>query len=138
VTAASGYELFTISPNGASRRQVTSPKGLREDFDPAWAPDGSWIAYMQVDGTRSARTLLDLRHETQRIYLVRPNGSHAHSVTGIQAWTSNPDWSLNSKKLVTARVGVGGGAPRGLSVLHLGSGGSHWFVRGQCFDPSWS
>src|SRR6185436_4550522 len=79
VTAASGFALFTISPSGSSRRQITSPKGYQEDFDPAWAPNGSWIAYEQVGGTPRARTILTLQHETRRIYLVRPNGRHAHA-----------------------------------------------------------
>jgi Tol biopolymer transport system component len=55
--------VFTISPSGRGERQVTHPGKEATDDAPAWAPDGSRIAFSRQRGRDTA------------IYTVRPDGS---------------------------------------------------------------
>jgi TolB protein len=61
--------IFTISPSGRNERQVTHPGTEASDDDPAWAPDGSRIAFDRQRGPDTA------------IYTVGPDGSSLTRVT---------------------------------------------------------
>lgn len=65
------------------------PNTLRAQ-DPAWSPDGKWIAYVRyIDGTAN-------------LWIVRPDGSDARALTGFKDGTdmASPAWSPDSKRLV--------------------------------------
>ena len=78
--------LFVANADGSARRRLTTVKrdsGVI-DVDPAWSPDGRWIAF----------THLVPMHPT--IFLMRPNGTNRHELTAGQV----PSWSPRGRELV--------------------------------------
>jgi Tol biopolymer transport system component len=79
--------IFVFPPTGGSARKI--PNGFAA-IDPAWSPDGRWIAYAEDDFTVFGA------HGTSVIKVVRPDGSGLHSVTppvSSFAWsTRQPTW----------------------------------------------
>ena len=133
VTAASGFDLFTIAPDGSSRRQITDNPSLTEDSAPVWSPRGSWIAFTQISGTRMKATR-SLATRSLDLYIIRPSGSHSRKVLDDRAYDSSPDWSPNANRLVYEQDGK----RDGLKILRLDTGRSHWFLRSPCYSPNWS
>src|SRR5262249_21298757 len=44
-----GYDIVVMGPNGSDRRSVTT--GPNSDWQPAFSPDGTWLAYWDADPT---------------------------------------------------------------------------------------
>ncbi len=76
---------------------------------PAWSPDGRWIAFEKTPWS-------DLKH---RLFLIRADGSHLHRLTG----GTYPAWSPNGKLIAFERrstsgvwvIPSAGGKPRRIS-----------------------
>jgi tricorn protease len=90
VFAARG-ELFTAPAEKGDVRNLTRTPGVRER-DPAWSPDGKWIAYL------SDRT------GEYELYVIGSDGkAPERQVTrGGQTYRFEPRWSPDSKKLAFA------------------------------------
>ena len=70
---------------------------LGSDADPAWSPDGRWIAYVRR-----------LPGDTIReIWIMRPDGSGAHRLTSLHGTSINPAWSPDGRRIVFASDIVG-------------------------------
>jgi Tol biopolymer transport system component len=65
---------------------VAEPPGY--DVEPAWSPDGEWIAF---------RSIREGNHE---IYIVRPDGTSETNLTNHPATDLEPDWSPDSQWVV--------------------------------------
>ncbi|MDP2949213.1 MAG: hypothetical protein Q8P22_06720 [Chloroflexota bacterium] len=73
-------QVCTINVDGSGLRVVASePPGYH--VEPAWSPDGEWIAYRFIE---------DQNHE---IYLVKPDGSSRINLTSHPATDIEPAWS---------------------------------------------
>jgi len=113
------FNLWTVNMDGSNPTQITSPS--TGHFDPAWSPDGEWIAYTRDRGTIDQSTCCDL-------WMVRPDGS---DVTSLGVSGVNPAWSPDGSLIAYERpsgiwvVGVSGGVP-----IKLTSSGAQF--------PAWS
>ncbi len=98
-------DLFSVPVEHGATRNLTSTAGTRER-DPAWSPDGKWIAYLS-----------DASGEYE-IYLLAQDGkSEPRRLTeGGKAWKFLPTWSPDSKSLAFAD------RDRNLYVLDVESG----------------
>ena len=117
-------QVCTINVDGSGLTVVASePPGYH--VEPAWSPDGQWIAYRFIDGGN---------HE---IYIVKPDGSSRANLTNHPAADIEPDWSPDGKWIAFAsdRTGFfdlyvmradGGGAPARLTTSS-----------GKDSEPSW-
>ncbi|HYM60051.1 MAG TPA: PDZ domain-containing protein, partial [Thermoanaerobaculia bacterium] len=88
VVAARG-EIFTIPQKNGEIRNLTKTPGIRE-LDPAWSPDGKWIAYLS-----------EKSGDEYEIY-VRPadgTGEERQVTSGGKSWKLPPLWSPDSKKI---------------------------------------
>lgn len=65
---------------------VSEPPGYH--VEPAWSPDGEWIAFR------------DIRDDNHEIYIVRPDGTSVERLTNNPATDIEPDWSPDSQWIV--------------------------------------
>jgi Tol biopolymer transport system component len=80
-------QVCTINLDGSGLTVVASePPGYHTE--PAWSPDGEWIAYRFIE---------DNNHE---IYIVRPDGASRINLTNDPATDIEPAWSPDGKWLV--------------------------------------
>lgn len=87
-----------ISSDGAHRRRLTP--GLHGDAsDPAWSPDGRWIAFVDTVSTEyGSQSRSDL-------YVVRRDGTDRHRLAiNVDDWSEPFSWAPDSKQI--AVVGV--------------------------------
>jgi Tol biopolymer transport system component len=107
-------------------------------FDPAWSPDGAWIAYRFGQGY--GKGVLVLRG----LALVRPDGSGFRQVTRLGG---DPSWSPDGRRIAYTELDrpgnifteMTGGSEQGISIV--GRGGSHRIrltTRRGDRDPAWS
>jgi Tol biopolymer transport system component len=105
-----GFDLFTMSPDGTDRRQLTHTRGIVE-YRPAWSPDGQRIAFMGDHATSS-----------WHVDVMRADGSGLHIL--VQPYSLDPAWSPDGSKLAfyacvddcalyRVRLGGGGFGPLG-------------------------
>src|SRR5256885_8849439 len=79
--------------DGSGLRRLTRHPGI--DFDPAWSPDGTVIAFW--------RALHRGKRETRQIFVVNADGSGLRRLT----WGANseaPAWSPDGKRIAFART----------------------------------
>jgi hypothetical protein len=96
---ASHWEICLSKPDGTGQRYITDTRSPRTYWDPAWSPDGKWIAY----GATIANAY------DNDIWVMKPGDpSSARNVTltpnasdGSSWYThSTPSWSRTGTKLV--------------------------------------
>ena len=98
-------DLFSVPVEHGATRNLTSTPGVRER-DPAWSPDGRWIAYLS-----------DASGEYEIYLLAQDGSSEPRQITeGGKAWKFVPTWSPDSKSLAFAD------RDRNLYVLDVESG----------------
>jgi Tol biopolymer transport system component len=83
--------LYSLDlPNGAPRRVTT---GDQREFQPAWSPDGQWLAYVTWG------------YEGGHIWKVRADGQGApQQVTMFPAYYRDVNWSPDGKRIVALRA----------------------------------
>ena len=80
-------QVCIVDVDGSNLTVVASePPGYH--VEPAWSPDGEWIAY---------RSIRDDNHE---IYIVKPDGTSETNLTNHPATDIEPDWSPDSEWIV--------------------------------------
>jgi TolB protein len=115
-----------MGSDGTGARRLTNDPA--PEIEPAWSPDGSWIAYSRrLPGS-----------EIRELWLVRPDGSGRRRLTARAQAAYAPAWSPDGKtiafasKLETGRF----------EIYAIGSDG--WGLRGvrfsneDAFEPAWS
>ena len=79
-------DVFTMNADGSDLRVVAGQPG--SEFDGAWSPDGTFIAY------RDSRRGIN---EDDEIYVVAADGSEARNLTDDPANDWGPDWSPDGR-----------------------------------------
>ena len=81
--------LYVMELPGGSPRLLL-PDGAR-GFQPAWSPDGEWIAYATWSGERG---------EGGQIWKVRADGTGNQRLTTVRAFYSDPVWAPDGSRIV--------------------------------------
>lgn len=116
-------QICTVKVDGSDLRVVVSePPGWH--VEPAWSPDGEWIAY---------RSIRDDNHE---IYIVQPDGTSDTRLTNSPAMDIEPAWSPDGEWIVFSSSRTGNFdlyimRPDGSDVARITNSA------GKDSDPSW-
>ncbi len=106
--------LFVEDVPGGSRI-VLDETGNVDDANPAWSPDGEWIAF----GRKIIRA-----NTGRQLWLARPDGSEAYPLTkGFTIQHGQPRWSPDGRTLLFQRADLSLPEPRpSLWLLDVASG----------------
>ncbi len=73
-------EIYRLNPEDSTMLNLTNHPG--EDFQPAWSPDGQWVAFTS-----------DRNRRNYEIYVVDRNGENMRNITRSISEDWNPVWS---------------------------------------------
>jgi TolB protein len=93
-----GGRLYAMDPDGSGRVRITGGRFGREDggdFDPAWSPDGTTLAFVRSRWKRSGDS-------SPAIFLVRPGRERPRRLGGAGA-ALFPDWSPDGRQIAFVR-----------------------------------
>jgi Tol biopolymer transport system component len=83
--------LYTANADGSSPKRVVEGEGA--EYQPAWSPDGQWLAYVTWFNEEGA------------IWKVRADGSGIpERLTPLAAYYTNPAWSPDGTRIVALRA----------------------------------
>jgi Tol biopolymer transport system component len=132
--------LFIMRPDGSEKRKVFESEGhgldqakvrmgLAGAFQPAWSPDGEWIAFGLGYWFAERNTM------TAALWRVRRDGSAAEQLTDGTLHSGFPSYSADGRELVYR---VWGAKEKGLRVLDLATRKSRVLTEGLDNLPGWS
>ena len=93
-------QIFIVNVDGTGLRQLT--EGSSENYDPVFAPNGKWIAFVSNRDH-------DVKTDRSDIFSMRPDGSRQRVLIDGPRNESEPDISPDGRKIafVSNRVGPG-------------------------------
>ena len=86
-------EIFVMNPDGSGQTNLTNNPA--RDFDPAWSPDGTKVAFSSFRGGN------------REIFVMNADGSGQTNVTNDACWDVDPAWSPDGTRIAfsTNRLG---------------------------------
>ena len=85
--------LWLLSAFGGEPRRLTS--GGDKDGEPAWSPDGRWIAFV----AKRPAVGTDKGDEESQVYLIAPDGGEARRLTQVPTGAFGIKWFPDSRRI---------------------------------------
>lgn len=121
--------LSLVSPEAGSLRKLIDSTAVPGGgaFDPAWSPDGSWIAF--------SLALMDTPENASRIFLIHPDGTALTQITENNAGQArSPAWSADGTRLYYT-LQAAGEAEDGVYEYNLETGNHTLLIPGENLRP---
>jgi Tol biopolymer transport system component len=100
-----------------------------DEYEPAWSPDGAWIALVRYRSGEAALAAGD------QIWLVRPDGTELRALTDdADTLHGRPVWSPDGRYLLYTYSGISDPQPR-LRILEIPTGAMYEVATGT--QPAW-
>jgi Tol biopolymer transport system component len=122
---AAESDLYVARVNGAGAARRITHSG-RHDTQPAWSPDGRWIAFVSAPAGTSGDYQLDV---------VRLDGSARRTVFRGVTQIEGPAWSPDGARIA---VGSRNGVTQEIRLVDVASGAATWLTNAQGDWPAWS
>jgi Tol biopolymer transport system component len=119
-------DIWVVRDDGTAARNLTAdlPAELMRG-EPAWSPDGQWIAFTQSNTNPGSRG--------GGVWVMRVNGTSKRQLTNNpgNGFDSHPSWSPDGQRIVFARDG--------LAIVTVATGGVvRLTIPGVATAPAWS
>ena len=127
-TAAGGsFDIYAVSAEGTGAEPLTMTEGDKE-FDPAWSPDGSQIAFVMAPAGSQAGD----------VYVMEADGSDPRPLTDTPEAERRPAWSPDGSQIAFVRsaepkspgdiyvMGAEGGEAQAVTETPEGEDGASW------------
>src|SRR5207244_2996256 len=92
------YAIYGVAASGGRELRITkghgnpsTPEGLFFAVEPAWSPDGRWVAFASR------------RDGPSHIYIMRADGTHVRQVTQGKADDDGPAWAPDQRRIAFSR-----------------------------------
>ena len=118
-------DIYVVMVDGSGLQQLTSDPAA--EFDPAWSPDGTLLAYRHQTGD----------DETTEIWVMHADGSDPHPITQNEVPDWGPTWTPDGRVSWNSAVEVTGGGFH-LWVANADGSGQHSLGDVVVEYPAWS
>jgi dipeptidyl aminopeptidase/acylaminoacyl peptidase len=82
-------DLWRVGYDGRDRTQLTNTP-RKDEWAPAWSPDGRWLAFLSDRGDDDART---------QVWAMPAGGGEARALTNLPGGVADFEWSPDSRRL---------------------------------------
>ncbi len=107
-------DLYVARPDGTGAVRITHSG--RHDTEPAWSPDGKWLAYISLPAGTSGNFSL---------HVVQPSGHDDRTLVDGVTTLSAPAWSPDGKQIA---YGSRNGLDQQIAVVDAGGGAPRWLA----------
>ena len=117
-------DIYVVNADGTGRRRLT--RDSAEEFDPAWSPDGTKIAFSRSDGRRN------------QVFVMNADGSDPVQITHGDNSASDAAWSPDGRRIAFTRCSAGS---CDIYVMNADGSGEERLTHGERpgeQDPTWS